>query len=130
MSSVKVEVALRLSWSQIMQHMNSSTIVINVEPVGCRFRATLDGRVIVSASSTPFLDAARILIATGCDQNITLAMFHVGAAEPALTGPIGVAARLDVKDARFVRYRPRDGWAAKADASLTDRAKRVGRYPT
>jgi hypothetical protein len=108
--------------------MYTKGIVITVEPVGRhgQFRATFDGRVIVPASSTPFLDAARVLIAEGFSPRATLQMFHLGAAEAALTGPLWAAARLDVKDAKFVKHRPRAEGSAKADPSLTGPAGEVG----
>jgi len=72
------------------------------------------------------LDAARILIARGYNPGTVLEMRHVGAAEAALTGPISVAAGLDVKDAKFVSHRPCAEGRAKADASLIDHAERSG----
>ncbi len=103
---------------------HQQTIVIVVEPVGRRgrFRARLDGRVIVAASTQPFLDAARILIARGCDPSAVMEMHHQGTTAFAMRGPLRVAARLDVKDARFVKHRPRADGHGKADASLVGAA--------
>jgi hypothetical protein len=128
MSLAEAEDPHRLTLEQTTQHMDSTRIVILIEPVGRhgKFRATLDGRAIVAESSTPLLDAARILIAWGYNPGTVLEMHYVGAAEAALTGPISVAARLDVKDAKFVRHRSRAEGRAKADASLTDRADGSG----
>jgi hypothetical protein len=103
---------------------HQQTIVIVVEAVGRRgrFRAHLDGRVIVAASTQPFLDAARILIASGCDPGAVLEMRHQGKTAFAMRGPLRVGARFDVKDARFVGHRPRPDGHDKVDASFVDTA--------
>jgi hypothetical protein len=110
---------------------HQQTIVIVVEPVGHRgcFLARLDERVIVAASSTPFFDAARILIARGYDPGVVLEMRRVGSTAFDLRGPLRVAARLDVKDAKFVKHRPHPDGHGKADASLVDATEAPGPNP-
>ena len=82
-------------------------IVIVINSVGRgRFRARLDGCVIVAASAQPFLDSARILIAKGCDPGAVLEMRRAGSTAFDLRGPLRVAARLELKEGplRFVRH--------------------------
>jgi hypothetical protein len=59
------------------------------------FEATLDGRVICT-SRQPFVDAARVLMAEGCDPKAVLTMRHVGSDIVALTAKLAVAAGLSV----------------------------------
>lgn len=107
------------------------TVVITIEPVGRhgRFRARLDERVIVAATTQPFLDAARILIAKGCDPSAVIEMRRAGSTDFDLRGPLGVAARLDIKDGKFVKYRPRPEGGGKADARLVDATEGPGPNP-
>jgi hypothetical protein len=97
-------------------------LVIVVEPVGHRDRycATIGGRLIVSASAQPFLDAARILVGEGHDVNAVLEMRRPGAASWDLRGPLWAAARLDVERGRFVRHRAirPEGLAGASTAKL------------
>jgi hypothetical protein len=80
---------------------------------GARTRGTfdgaVDGRVVVCASRQPFLDAARALLAEGLDAAATMVMRHAGSNTDSLRGPIGKAARLDVKEGpcRFIWAEPR-----------------------
>jgi hypothetical protein len=92
-------------------------VVILIEPVDRRdrFAARLDVRLLVKSSRTPFLDAARALIALGFHPDSTLVMRHTGSEVDALRARLGTAAGLTVEDCpggskppRFVRYRPRD----------------------
>jgi hypothetical protein len=86
-------------------------LAILVETVDRRgwFRARLGDRIIVESSKQPFFDAARVLMAEGCDPAITLIMWHAGAATDALTAKVGAAARLTIREDRgapeFVPYR-------------------------
>jgi hypothetical protein len=89
--------------------------VIEIEHRRDRFRAKFDGRVLVKSSRTPFLDAARVLLALGCDPDSIIAMKHKGSDVVALRSRLGAAAKLMVEDCpggskppRFVRYRARD----------------------
>jgi hypothetical protein len=61
------------------------------------FTGTLaNGDVVVTRSRTPFLDAARILLAQGLNPNTILQMVNNGT--PSLRGPIGQAAKLTVRE--------------------------------
>src|SRR5712671_5312324 len=83
-------------------------IIIVVAPVGRgRFRAQVDGRVLVEASTMPFLDAARVLAGEGADPATRIVMRHEGKDYDALTSTIGAAAGLDVANEYFVKHRPR-----------------------
>jgi hypothetical protein len=105
-------------------------IVIVIDSIGRgRFRARLGGHVFVAASTQPLLDSARLLIAKGCDPVAVLEMRRAGSTAFDLRGPLRVVARLDVKDARFVKHRPRPDGHGKADASLMDAADAPGPNP-
>jgi hypothetical protein len=102
-----------------------------VEPVGRRgkFAARLDGRLLVRSSRTPFLDAARALIAEGVDPSTVLVTRHAGSEVDALRARLGVAAGLTVREDRgapeFVRHRAftlddvRPGTAADASPGVS-----------
>jgi hypothetical protein len=66
---------------------------------GQLFAAVVDGRTTVTRSTTPFLDAARALLAEGVYPAMRLVMRHAGADHDASRSTIGVAAGLRVKDA-------------------------------
>jgi len=76
-----------------------------------RYNARLgDGRVLVTASKQPFVDAARRLLDLGHDPTTVLVMRHAGSDTDCLTAQIGVAAKLRVKEdrgrPRFVPWEP------------------------
>jgi hypothetical protein len=97
------------------QDKTADTAVRPVDPVvvvctpagygkrGPLFSASFDGRTIVTASVTPFLDAARVLAGEGVDPATRI----VGKDYDALTSTIGAAAGLDVANEYFVKHRPR-----------------------
>jgi hypothetical protein len=93
-------------------HRSEQPLVIVVEPVGHRgrFGATLDGRVLVASSRTPFCDAARVLLAEGVDPATRIVMRHAGSATGALSATVSGAAQLTVEDGddspRFRKWRP------------------------
>lgn len=68
------------------------------------------GDVIVRSSRQPFLDATRRLIDLGYDPSMVLIMRHAGSDIDSLRVPIGVAAKLSVKEGRgkprFVKWEP------------------------
>jgi hypothetical protein len=82
-------------------------LVLVIEHVkgGRAYRGTLYGRLIISDSSQPFLDAARILLAEGHDPNRKLELWRLGKASWDLRGPLWAAAKLDVERGRFVQHR-------------------------
>jgi hypothetical protein len=86
------------------EHQSEQPLLIVVEPVGHRgrFRAGLDGRVLVASSRTPFCDAARALLTEGFDA-ATL-MRHAGSATNALTATMGGAAQSTVEEGDRVPY--------------------------
>jgi hypothetical protein len=77
-----------------------ANIVVLVEALDHhgRFRAYLDGQVIVASSRQPFVDGARRLIDLGHDPKSRLEMWHAGAADFSLRAPLGVAAKLMVEE--------------------------------
>jgi hypothetical protein len=95
-------------------------IVIPVEPTDRhgRFRARLDGRVIIESTRQPLLDTARTLVVESFDPNAIFEMRHAGADHVALRAPLWAAARLHVKDGKFVKHRSCADDPAKADAGL------------
>jgi hypothetical protein len=77
------------------------------------FDATFNGTVVRS-SATPFVEAARVLLAEGVPPATPLVMRHAGENYDALRSTVGVAAKLTVKDATngrpaFRSHRPWDG---------------------
>jgi hypothetical protein len=93
-----------------------SSVTVLVAPLGCGlFSArTLAGREIVSASRTPLLTAARVLLAKGLPPKAIIEIRRTGAVTWDLRAPIDIAAGLDVREGpygpKFVRYRePREG---------------------
>jgi hypothetical protein len=100
------------------------TVVVEIVDAHGRFRASVDGRIVLASSWPPFVDTARVLISEGHDPHTILEMRHAGTDHVSLRGPLWAAARLDVKDAKFVRHRPRRCALAKADASLAHALER------
>lgn len=103
----------RLFRSPGQPHM-SGKLTITVSPVGSgefdvhrdRFAAHYDGRLLCT-SRTPFLSAARVLLAEGHDPAIKIAMRHAGSDTDCLTSTIGVAAQLTVNEtANAPRFAP------------------------
>jgi hypothetical protein len=95
-------------------HGEQQRLVIIIAPVDQRggFSARLNGRLLVT-SRTPFLDAARCLIAEGSDPFSIIVMRHAGSEIDALRARLGVAAGLIIEERnarapRFVPYRARD----------------------
>ena len=86
-------------------------LTIIVLPAGRgKFTAHLqDGRQLCQRTFTPFLAAARQLLADGMDPNTQITMRHAGSNTDALMSTIGVAAKLCVTERqaaapRFARY--------------------------
>jgi hypothetical protein len=100
-----------------------------------RYDARLgDGRVLVTASKQPFVDAARRLIELGYEPTTVLVMRHAGS-DNCLTAQIGAAAKLRVKEPdrgrlQFVGWEPitrrvealASAKAKKAAGASSDRA--------
>ena len=94
--------------------IKTKTTVITVTPTVRRpglYDACLDGGyVIVTASRQPFFDSARRLLDLGYDPTNVLVMRHAGSDTDAMTGQIGAAAKLRVKEGngppRFVAWDP------------------------
>jgi hypothetical protein len=102
-------------------------VVILVFPVGRgRFSASSDGGVLVETSSTPLLDAARVLAGEGGDPATRIMMRHQGKDYDALTSTVGIAAGLDVKGDHFVKHRPRVEGVETADQTVAHTSKPVG----
>jgi hypothetical protein len=84
-------------------------MIIKVSPLADapgRFLAQLGDRVLVASSRQPFLDAARVLLADGCDPATVIVMRHAASDFDALRSTVGFAAGLVVED---VYFRPRPG---------------------
>jgi hypothetical protein len=83
-----------------------AAVVIAVAPIERGlYSATLDGRVIVARSMTPFYDAPRALFAEGCSSNTALVMRDVASGVDVLVVTVGQAAKRTV--AECDRDRPR-----------------------
>jgi hypothetical protein len=63
---------------------------------GQLFNSSIDGRRIVWSSTTPFLDAARVLINEGVTPYTPIFMFHEGCSYYSLKSTVGKAAKLTV----------------------------------
>ena len=97
---------------------------------GQPFDGYVDGRRIVSRSTQPFLDAARLLVAQGVDPNEEFVMRHPGPEHDALRSTIGYAAKLTVHNVRggkpvFREWKERDSFgglsiAGSPPMSLSD----------
>jgi hypothetical protein len=90
-----------------------------------RFRGSFGGRVLVETSSTPFLDAARVLAGEGGDPATRIVMRHEGQSYDALISTVGAAAKLTVEDdgaPRFRRWKPFLSWDRSPPISETDPA--------
>jgi len=89
-------------------------IVEEKKPRHGRFVTMLaDGSVILPSSRQPLLDAARVLLALGCDPEQRLVMRHQGSSINAMSGKIGELAKLAVRETitegpHFVPYQPFD----------------------
>ncbi|MGY3131994.1 hypothetical protein ACVWZM_002676 [Bradyrhizobium sp. USDA 4501] len=89
-------------------------IVEEKKPRHGRFVATLvDGSVILPSSRQPPLDAARVLLARGCDPEQRLVMRHRGSSINAMSGKIGELAKWTVRETNtegphFVPHQPFD----------------------
>ena len=73
-----------------------------------------DGRLLVSGSVQPLLDAGRALLEEGRDPETPIVMRHSGSNADALRGTVGAAAGLTVSDSRqgkpvFKPWQPYDG---------------------
>jgi hypothetical protein len=69
------------------------------------FNTYLGDRLLCSSSRTPFVDAARALIAAGHDPEATLVMRHRGSNHDALWAKLGYAATLTVSGSQFALFR-------------------------
>jgi hypothetical protein len=63
---------------------------------GQLFNSSIDGRRIVSSSTTPFLDAARVLLNEGVNSDTPIFMFHEGCSYYSLKSTVGKTAKLTV----------------------------------
>ena len=73
-----------------------------------RYEAHVQGR-LVARSRTPFLDAARTLLAEGFSPNTVIAMRRAGSDTDCMTATLGAAAKLTVvehNDTRFTKWKP------------------------
>jgi len=77
---------------------------------GPLFEGYIGDRLVVSGTTQPLLDAARVLLAEGTDPQTRLAMRHQGASHDALAGKIGDLAKLTVHETErgilFRRWEP------------------------
>jgi hypothetical protein len=92
-----------------------------------RYDARLgDGRVLVTASKQPFVDAARRLIGLGYEPTTVLVMRHAGSDTDCLTAQIGVAAKLRVKEDRGrPRFIPWEPFPRRVKATASEKTEAV-----
>jgi hypothetical protein len=89
---------------------------------GQLFDDKADGRTVVKRSTTPFCDAARVLLAEGVRPEAKLVIRHAGSLADALRSTVGAAAGLTVADDTgdkpvFRTWKPYDAGSAVAVAS-------------
>jgi hypothetical protein len=86
-------------------HSLASTLVVIVAPAprsAGRFEAHLDGDDhVLCVSRTPFLTAARKLVAQGYDRGLTIILRHAGSDTDSLRAKLGTAASLTVKETGY-----------------------------
>jgi hypothetical protein len=88
---------------------------------GQLFDGKVDGRVVVKRSTTPFCDAARVLLAEGVRPEAKLVMRHANSPYDALRSTVGAAAGLTVADDTggkpiFTKWSPYDARSRSLDA--------------
>ncbi len=93
---------------------------------GQLFDGKVDGRCIVERSTTPFCDAARVLLAEGVRPEAKLVMRHADSLADALRSTVGAAAGLTVRQDNgppgFTRYRAPDFRTVPSPVRETDPA--------
>jgi hypothetical protein len=116
-----------------MMHAPATTIVLVVSPSlnadgrnayssrGQLFDGKVDGRFVVKRSTTPFCDAARVLLAEGANPATRFIMRHEGSPYDALRSTVGAAAKLTVVDDKggkpiFTKWSPYDARSRSLDA--------------
>jgi len=110
------------------QHSNlSATIKIFLDAINQRGRSSaslLDGTVLVRSSRQAFLDAARVLIASGYDPTAALEGWRVGATAFALRARLGAAAGLTVDETKtvFAKWKPFSPSAASPSIRHSEQA--------
>jgi hypothetical protein len=95
--------------SEIMLIVHEETDQVGLNRCGLFTGVLANGDVIVTRSRTPFLDAARVLLAEGIDPSTILQMVHKHTGTLSLRGPIDQAAKLTVRQdhgPRFVKWQP------------------------
>lgn len=104
-----------------------ASLDIVVAPVGRgRFRASFCGRILVEASTIPFIDAARVLEGEGIDPATRIVMRHEGKDYDALTSTVAAAAKLTVKEStrdgkpRFGDWHPYGGPGAPVAPPMSE----------
>jgi hypothetical protein len=96
------------------RYANEATIVVTpaFDSAGKRRHELFEARLLghsetICISAQPLLDCSRILLQAGFKGSLILKMVHARAPDVvALSGPLEVAAQLDVMGARFVRRKP------------------------
>jgi hypothetical protein len=100
-------------------------IEIIVKPAGRgRFCAMVGSRMLVIMSRTPFLMAARVLLADGIDPATPLRMRHEGSSVISFRSTVGAAANLTVKETphgpKFRTYDPATEGAEEPSSEPVD----------
>jgi hypothetical protein len=119
-------------------HSFASTLVVIVAPAprsAGRFEAHLDGDDhVLCVSTTPFLTAARKLVAQGYDLGLTLILRHAGSDTDSLRAKLGTAASLTIKETGYAPqlqpWKPFSTLPVRARSGPGDRAATVLASPT
>jgi hypothetical protein len=114
------------------QQWSNQVRLVTVSPNGApdHYDAFVNGKLVVSSSRQPFLDAARALLERGADSNSWLILRHAASDTDWLRAKVGVAAKLTVRDRpdgvpTFRRLKP---WQDSAPA-LPMRSRAVAARP-
>lgn len=105
----------------VRQKFNAHIRLCEVTPSGVpgEFSATVNGELLVWSSRTPYTDAARVLIKEGADSNSILILRHAGSDVNAMTGKLGLVAKLAVREGNTEqpRFSPWKPYPSRAVAS-------------
>jgi len=106
-------------------------LMLIVKPSGYSTRGQLfdgfvDGRLVVSRTTQPLLDACRVLLGEGVDPATRMVLRHAGQDYDALRSTVGAAARLTIEEGErpptFRRWKPSPHAAVTPSVRQTEEA--------
>jgi hypothetical protein len=125
--------------------MAVASITLTVEPAfnpdgtraysgrGQLFDGSADGREVVTRSTQPFLDGARVLLGDGADPRTRMVMRHTRSDTDALRSTVGAAAQLTIGEGErpsiFRPWKPSPHAAVTPPVHQTEPAATTGPHP-